>query len=311
MSVRLDPRPSLRERRSVLTELETLEPETDYHRMTSLVLGRVFSDAFFHQALFSVAYWRQTAVETIAPVLARRGYGDTLSGMRKRNDDTMLFFGFIYRDGANTDAGRRTIGRLAEIHKTFDIPMDDFRYTIATLCFEPVRLPELLGIPNALTEREQRAIFLFWRGVGREWGVDIPEDQAEYRAWFHDYEKRTYKRTDDGMAIAKAMEAAFTERFTPGPLREIGSQFLRSLSDDFLLSSVGMEPPHPAMKKASTLAVKAYLAGRRLLPAPARDDLLIAPWTREYGRVPDSSEIGPKWARGIQAPDRKAAGCPM
>jgi hypothetical protein len=303
------PTAALRARRSALAEIARLDPEVDDHRITSLVLGRVFSDAFFHQALFSVAYWRQTAVETIAPILARRGRGDTLAGVRKRNDDTLLFFGLIYRDGHRSAEGTRTIDRLAKIHKTFDIPMDDYRYTIATLCFEPVRLPEQLGI-DALTAREQRAMFLFWRQVGREWGVDIPEEQAAFRRWFHDYERRTYKLTDDGIAIAKAMERAFTDRFTPGPLREVGSQFLRSLADEHLLASVGMQPPHPVMKRASVLAVRAYLNGRRLVPGPARDDMLIAPWTREYGHTPDSSEVGPTWARNIQA-EARAAGCPM
>lgn len=40
-----------------------------------------------------------------------------------------------------------------------------------------------------------------------------------------------------------------------------------------------MKPPHPVMKQASTLAVKAYGGGSSLLPGPARDDLLIAGWT--------------------------------
>jgi len=61
----------------------------------------------------------------------------------------------------------------------------------------------LLGV-RALTAREARAVFLFWRGVGREWGVDIPEEQQEFRAWFHAYERRTYRRTEDGIAIARS-----------------------------------------------------------------------------------------------------------
>jgi hypothetical protein len=303
----------LRNRRAVLRELDRLDPETDYHRMTQIVLGRLFCDGFFHQALFTVAYWRQTSVETIAPILVRRGYGNTLTETRKRNDDSLLFFGLIYRDGPCSAQGRRTISRLAEIHKTFDIPMDDYRYTIASLCFEPVRLPGLMGV-RGLTEREARAIFLFWREVGRQWGVDIPEEQDEYRAWFFDYEKRTYRRTDDGIAITRAMEKAFLDRWAPGPLRPIGVQLLRAMSDDHLLTTVGLKPAHPVMKKVLSLAVAAYLKGRRIIPGPVRDDLLMTPWTEEYGQIPDSSVVGPKWAKDIQAPEpaeKAAAGCPF
>jgi hypothetical protein len=302
----------MRDRRAALRELDRLDPETDHHRMTQIVLGRIFCDGFFHQALFTVAYWRQTAVETIAPVLVRRGYGNTITETRKRNDDTLLFFGLIYRDGPESAEGQRTIRRLAEIHKTFDIPMDDYRYTIASLCFEPVRLPGLMGV-KGLTEREARAIFLFWRSVGRQWGVQIPEEQAEFRTWFHDYEQRTYRRTEDGIAIAKAMEKAFLDRWAPGPLRPLGQQLLRAMSDDHLLQAVDMPPAHPIMKMVLNQAVAAYLKGRRLLPGPARADLLIAPWTEEYGRIPDSSEVGPKWAKDIQAPPlaETAAACPF
>jgi hypothetical protein len=302
----------LRARRDVLRELDRLDPETDYHRMTQIVLGRIFCDGFFHQALFTVAYWRQTSVETIAPVLVRRGYGNTLTETRKRNDDSLLFFGLIYRDGPESAEGQRTISRLAEIHKTFDIPMDDYRYTIASLCFEPVRLPALLGVKRGLTDREARAIFLFWRGVGRQWGLDIPEEQAEFRAWFHDYEKRTYRRTEDAIAITRAMEKAFLDRWAPGPLRPIGAQLLRAMSDDHLLDTVDLKPAHPAMKRVLSLAIAAYLRGRRVIPGPVRDDLLMAPWTEEYGTIPDSSVVGPKWAKEIQAPDvDKATACPF
>jgi hypothetical protein len=301
----------LRERRAVLRELDGLDPETDYHRITQIALGRLFCDAFFHQALFTVAYWRQTAVQTIAPVLVRRGYGNTLTETRKRNDDTLLFFGLIYRDGPCSAAGKRTIGRLAEIHKTFDIPMDDYRYTIASLSFEPLRIPELLGV-RGLTAKEARALFLFWREVGREWGVDLPEEQEELRAWFHAYERRTYVRSDDGIAIARAMERAFLDRWAPGRLRPLGAQVLRALADDHLLNAVDLRPAHPVVKRLTALAVAAYLRGRRLLPGPARDDLLMTPWTQEYGQIPDSSAVGPKWARHIQAPQAQPAGaCPF
>lgn len=295
----------VRARRAVLAELDRLDPEVDDQRIANIVLGSLFSDQFFNHALFTVAYWRQVAVRTIAPIIGRQGYGDTLKGTKKRTDDSLLFFGFLYRDGYGTEAGKSTIDRLSEIHKTFDIPMDDYRYTIATLCYEAVRIPEILGV-RGLTEKEQRALFLFWTNVGKRWGVDIPEGQQEFRAWFHRYERETYERTAQGVEISLAMEKYFLDRWAPGPLRPIGAQVLRAFSDDHLLDTVDMAPATPAMKKVTALAVSAYLHGRRIVPGP-RDDRLCAPWATEYGGVPDPSVAGPKWAAGIQAP---AGRCP-
>jgi hypothetical protein len=73
-----------------------------------------------------------------------------------------------------------------------------------------------------------------------------------------------------------------------------------------------MRPAHPVMKRLSSLAVAAYLRGRRLIPGPVREDLLMTPWTAEYGAIPDSSVVGPKWAKEIQAPgEEKASACPF
>lgn len=293
----------VRSRREVLDRLAKLDPDTDHHEYTNLLLGQVFPDAWFHQALFTVAYYRQVAVRSIGPIIGRRGYGPTLTDTTKRTDDSLLFFGLLYRDGHASAEGRTTIDRLSAIHKTFDIKMDDYRYTIASLCYEPVRIPEMLGV-DALTAPEQRALFLFWTGVGREWGVEIPEDQAGFRRWFHEYERTEYERTDDAVNVSLAMEKCFLDRWAPGPLRPLGSQFLRALCDDHLLATVDMQPAPVAMRKAVRVAVDVYFRGRRRFPGPARADNIIRPWTTEYGRIPESSEVGPDWARAIQAEPR-------
>lgn len=292
-------------RRAVLAQIERLDPEAEPELVTKLVLGTVFGDAFFHGALFTVAYWRQVAVETIAPVIARRGYGDTLSGTKKRTNDTLLFFGLMYRDGYSTADGQKTIDRLSKIHKTFDIPMDDFRYTLATLCYEPVRIPALLGV-KGLTEDEQRAIYLFWARVGKRWGIDVPEadhpdGQRQFAEWFYAYERKTYKRSKDAIDVAKAMQETYLDRFAPGPLRPIGRQVLRAMSDPLLLETVDMPAATPAGTRFTKIAIDAYIRGRRLLPGPLVDQL-CGPWAKpEYGSVPPSSEVGPRWARNIQA----------
>lgn len=293
----------LRARRELLGELRRLDPERDFDLMARLVVGHVFSDAFFVDTLFTVAYWRQIAVRTIAPVLHQGGRGRTYD-TTKRVNDTLLFFGFIYRDGHQSEEAGATIDRLAAMHERFPIPPDDFRYTTASLCFEAVRIPEILGC-RGLTGDEARALFLFWRAVGRRWGIDVPEEQAAFRAWMEQYERDTYERTPHGPAMATAMADDYCRRFFPGPLRSLGYTILRCCSDDLLLDTVGQPHPSAAARAVVGRLVGAYVAGRRLVPASSGSQLL-RPWNQEYGAGLDPGVVGPDWARSVGPADRRS-----
>ena len=298
-------------RRAITRRLRALDPETDFHEISRLVVGRVFADAFFNDALFTVAYWRQIAVRTIAPVLHQSGRGKTYE-TTKRVDDTLLFFGFLYRDGWQTRAAGATIDRLAAIHERFQIPPDDFRYTLSGLCFEAVRIPEILGC-QVLSDGEARALFLFWREVGRRWGVEVPEEQAAFRAWMAHYEATTYERTPEGPLLTTAMGDDFCKRFFPGPLKGLGYALLRCCSDAHLLDTVGQPHPSRAARKIIGLLVRAYAAFRRWVPASSSQQLLRQ-WNQEYGNALSPMSVGPEWAKKIAPEDRrheKAGQCPF
>ena len=294
----------VRARRALIRHIATLDPVEDAHELTRLVVGHVFSDAFFVDTLFTVAYWRQIAVRTIAPVLHQNGRGRTYE-TGKRVDDTLLFFGFIYRDGWQSEAAGQTIDRLAAMHDRFAIGADDFRYTTASLCFEPIRIPEILRSPG-LTTDEAQALFLFWREVGRRWGIDIPENQAEFRTWMESYEQATYERTEHGPAMAQAMADDYCRRFFPGPLRNLGMHVLRCCSDERLLDAVGQPHPSTLTRKLVGGLVRVYMIGRRVLPASAGPQLL-RPWNREYGATLDPMAVGPEWARNVTPQSRRRA----
>ena len=291
-------------RRALLRRIADLDPQADAHELTKLVVGHVFSDAFFVDTLFTVAYWRQIAVRTIAPILHQNGRGKTYE-TGKRVDDTLLFFGFIYRDGWQGDAAGQTIDRLAAIHERFAIPADDFRYTTASLCFEAVRIPEILRSPG-LTDGEAHALFLFWRDVARRWGIEVPEERSEFRTWMERYEAATYERTEHGPAMAQTMADDYCRRFFPGPLRTLGLLVLRCCSDGPLLDAVAQPHPPALARTLVGRLVHAYIAARRVLPASAGPQLL-RPWNREYGPSLDPMTVGPEWARKLTPESRRHA----
>jgi len=301
-----------RSRRGVFAELERLDPERDNHRMTQLVAGRVLSDPLFVNALMTVTIWRTVAIRGVAPILHQRG---KMYETGKRVDDSLLFFGFFYRDGWRSERAGATIDRLAAIHEQFNTRPDDYLYVIALASFEPLRIGELLGV-TALTEREARALFVFWCDLGRRWGIEGvpgsaaapagPEGQAEFRAWMEEYERTEFALTRYSPALATVLGDNFCKRFFPGPLKGLGYTFLRCLSTDDLLDALNQPHPPPAARKAVAVAVAAYLRARRIVPASA-DNRFLGPWTSLYGHEPTPEEIGPEWAKDITAASRKYA----
>jgi hypothetical protein len=270
--------------------------------MTQLLGGRSFSDPLFVDAVFTIVYWRQLGVPSIAKILHRTGQTyDT----RKRVNDTLLTFGFWMRDGADTEAGGETTDRLAAIHEHFNIRASDFRFTGACICFEPARIADTLGI-KGLTPAEERGWFLFWRSIFRRWGIEIPEEQAEFLAWMRQYEDEELAYTEEAAQMTKALGDDFCQRFYPGPLKPLGFLVLRSLCEDRLLDCLGQRRPNKAARKVVALGIAGYVQFRRILPASSTDRFL-GQWDAEYGPDPVPGEVGPKWAARVTAASRKHA----
>ena len=55
-----------------------------------------YGTPLFTHSIFSVAFARQAAVPSIAKVLYRGGKGGIITNTRKRNNDTLIFFGEFY-----------------------------------------------------------------------------------------------------------------------------------------------------------------------------------------------------------------------
>ena len=156
-------------------EIAALHPERDADRIVHLLFEVRFGDPYFVTAGHAITFARQAAVPSIAAILDRGGRGDSVVDPRKRYDDTMLFFGELYRLGAHSEGGRRVLERLNAIHSRFPISDDDMRYTLATIVFEPVRLAEAAGEPG-YSAHEVCAIFTFWREAARTMQMaEIPD----------------------------------------------------------------------------------------------------------------------------------------
>jgi hypothetical protein len=280
-----------RSRRWARNTIAELDPRVDDARITHLSAEVRYGDPVLTAALYTVAFLRQMAVPSIAAVVHRGGRGPIMRSTRKRNDDTMVFFGEFMQNGHSSERGRAAIERLNEIHAPFPITNDQSLYTLASLSFEAARIPSFVGV-DLLTDREKEANLRFWRGVGKQMGLhDIPETYDEFWDWSCRYERDNWAFSAGGVAVAQAMIDDYAARWLPPRLQFLGRAFVAALCEDELLDVHGLPRPKRGVRPTIGVVLRLYAIGRRILPDPQERS-----WTdyfgSEYGSCPHLAEVG-------------------
>lgn len=221
-----------------------LDPEKDAHEISHLAFEVRYGTPLFTHSIFSVAFARQAAIPSIAKVLYRGGRGGIITNTRKRNNDTLLFFGEFYKHGTNAD-GRLAIELLNKIHSHFPITNEENLYTLATIVCEPRRMGMFLANRDLFTQKEFCAVYNFWKQLCTLMNIhSIPPDEEAMYNWYENFEKENYVYTDEGKKIVEALAAEFAERWYPKALHYQGTQYYYSLFDDFLLNTLQIPKPH-------------------------------------------------------------------
>ena len=270
-----------------------LDAEKDAERITHLSAEVRYGDPVVSAALYTVAFCRQMAVPSIADVVHRGGRGPIMRDTRKRNDDTLTFFGEFMREGHSSARGKAAIARLNEIHAPFPITNDQSLYTLSSLALEADRIPALLGV-ELMTDKEKEANYRFWVGVGEAMGItDIPTTYEGLFAWTLAYEKAQFAYTPGGSAVARAMIDDFGSRWLPRRLQFLARSFVLAMCDDELLDTLRIDRPSVVARTASSAVLHAYGVGRRILPDHA-DRSWSDHFGKEYGGCPHAAELGYK-----------------
>ncbi|MBJ8344375.1 DUF2236 domain-containing protein [Antrihabitans sp. YC2-6] len=257
-----------------------LDPVADHEYLTHLTLEVRYGDPILTSALYTVAFCRQMAVPSIAKVVYRGGRAPMIQATRKRNDDTMVFFGEFMRQGYSSGRGRAAISRLNQIHSRFPITNDQSLYTLASLALEPARIPAMLGC-EVLTATEMDANLRFWQGVGRAMGLhDIPDTTTEFHSWTIAYERSTWAWSHGGAAVARAVIDDYAARWFPSKLQWFGRAFAMALCDDQLLAVHRLPTPPRWARLFAATTLRAYALGRRILPDPKDRS-----WVDYYGKA--------------------------
>jgi hypothetical protein len=244
---------------AIARRIAALDPVRDNEEATHLSIEVRYGDAIFVHAAYTVAFARQVAVPSIARIVYRSGTGDMMRDVRRRNDDTLVFFGEMLRHGHSSARARAVIDRMEQIHARFGISDADKLYTLASLALEADRIVEHLGL-RVFTPAEKLARFHFWRGVGEYMGLTVPPSPDRLLAWTRDYERAHYATTEGGRALVDQLFADWRERWFPGPLRRHGDAVLLLLFDEELRAVHRLLGPPARLVRAAPAVVRAYLA---------------------------------------------------
>lgn len=267
-----------------LRHIAGLDPETDYEEIYRVTVTHEFPWDM-NQAL-SFALFRTYAVPSIGRLL--HDTGEFTARTQKRYDDTALLLDAASFDGLHSEAGRRAIRRINQMHRAYDISDDDMRYVLSTFVVVPKRWLDDYGW-RPLTPGEVRASTRYYQELGRLMGIrEIPATYEEFADLLDGYEAEHFAFDERSRRVADATLHLLTT-FYPRPLRRPVRLFARAVMDEPLREAFGYAAPPRAVVRAARGGLRARGRAERVLPARRRplrvEDLR---WIRSY---PDGYEV--------------------
>jgi ER-bound oxygenase mpaB/B'/Rubber oxygenase, catalytic domain len=261
-----------------------LDPETDYEEIYR-ILGAHEFPWDLHQSL-SFALFRTYAVPSIGRLLA--GTGELERRTQKRYDDTVLLLDEPLVAGLRSDAGRRAIRRVNQMHGAYDIDPADMRYVLSTFVVVPRRWLEDYGW-RPLSGDEVRASVRYYQELGRLMGIkDVPATYAGFEELMDTYEAEHFAFDEGGRRVADATMRLLVG-FYPSFLSRPVELFSRALMDEPLLAAFGFRRPPRLVVRAARAGLRAR--GRIEAVLPARRRPLHSADLRRIRSYPDGYQV--------------------
>jgi hypothetical protein len=271
-------------------EIHHLDHEADCVRIMQILNSQEFP--WDMGRALGIALYRTYAVPSIGELLGRT---DEFTGStQKRYDDTALILNNMMRYGFEPGQGRDALRRMNQMHRSYDISNDDYRYVLSTFVVMPVRWINDHGYGwRRLSQHEISAITHYYRRLGRYMGIkDIPETYEQFRELLDSYEREHFAYTEGGRAVSDATLDLMVS-FYPPRVSGLARKFSMAILDESLIETFRYEPPSRAWRRAADLALRLRaLVVRRMKP---REEPLWAednPNIRSYPKGYDVNRIG-------------------
>jgi hypothetical protein len=204
-------------RSNVLAEIESLDPERDFSRISYLSI--CFDFPWDVTSALDLALLKGSCVPSISGLHARTG--EFLERAQKRHDDTLLILAELLESGYDSDRGRAAQRQMNRMHGRFRIANDDHLYILSTSVVEPIRFNARFGW-RPYSETEKRAYHNLWVAIGRRMGIaEIPPALADLERFHDDYERERFAFSESNRANALAMIGMFSGWY-PAPVRGAG-----------------------------------------------------------------------------------------
>ena len=270
-----------------LREIESLDPERDYERISFLTINYDFP--WDTEQSESLAFFKTYCVPSISALLDRTGEFATRA--QKRYDDTKLILAELLDHGIDSERGREAQRRMNRMHRRYAISNDDYLYVLSTLVLEPGRWNKRFGW-RRVTDKEKQAGLNYWREVGRRMNIrDIPATYTELDAFNRRYEREHFAYAASNRRVADQTMGLFVSWY-PRPLRGLVRLGILSLLEEPVLDAFGYERPPRWFKALVEGALR--LRARLLAYAPRRrrPHLITRSRQRSYRRGYRLEELG-------------------
>ncbi|GLU49727.1 oxygenase MpaB family protein [Nocardiopsis ansamitocini] len=216
-------------------EIHRLDADTDCQEIVRILVAHEFP--WDMSKSLGMALFRTYAVPGIGGLLGatREFTGRT----QHRYDDTALIMGEMIRHGFGPGRGRDALRRMNQMHRSYDISNDDYRYVLSTFAVMPVRWLNDLGYGwRKLTDHEIIAHTNFYRDLGRHMGIkEIPADYAGFAELLDTYEREHFAYSEGGRAVADTTLELMVG-FFPARVRWAVEPFTKGLMDAHLLEAL-------------------------------------------------------------------------
>ncbi|MBW4709184.1 DUF2236 domain-containing protein [Roseobacter sp. YSTF-M11] len=251
-------------------QIASLDPEQDYEEIARFLYAYEFS--WDIERALEFALFRTYGIPAISGLLAKTGEFETRP--RKRYDDTELILAETIENGLDSRRGKRAIARMNAMHNRFRIDNSDMLYVLSTFICEPIRWLDRYG-RRPMTPREQRAWFLYYRGLGERMGIKgIPMELETIMYWNEAYEVTNFRFAETNRRISEATIRLLLGFYLPRWLFWAGRPAVRALLDPALLDAMGLRPVPRWFSRVTVAALRMRAGILRLLPPRRKPRLL-------------------------------------
>lgn len=268
--------------------IAALNPEESFEEIARHLY--VYEFSWDIERSLEFALFRTYAVPSISGLLAKTGEFETRP--RKRYDDTELTLAETIEHGLDSPDGQRSIARMNAMHGRFRINNADMLYVLSTFICEPIRWLDRFG-RRPMTDREQRAWFLYYCGLGQRMGItDIHADLDTMMLWNAAYEADNFRFSQTNQRISEATIKLLLGFYLPSWLYWAGRPAVRALLDPPLLDSMGFRPVPAWFSRLTLGALRTRAAVLRWLPLRRKPRLLTQLPRPTYPEGHRISELG-------------------